>query len=107
MAYLDQLKHTVEVWRRSAGAQNDYGEAIDTWAKITDITCLVQPKGGNVAREESGILITSTHKLFCLIGTNIRVGDKIKYSSKFFDVLNVKDAAGQNHHLESDLRENE
>ena len=104
MALADLFNMSVEIWRRSAGAENDYGEAKDTWSKQTDLTCTLQPKTGDVAREENGVLITSSHVLYCIIGANIRVGDKVKKDSNEYDVLFTGNSAGRFHHLKVSLR---
>lgn len=103
MALADFLTMDVEVWRRSAGALNDYGEQSDTWAKQTTIKGVIQPSTGNTARVDSGIMKTSSHTLYCLVGANILAGDKVKYGDRFYNVLFVGDAAGRNHHYEVPL----
>jgi len=100
MAFIDYLTMDVEVWRRTAGVLNDYGEQSDTWSKQTTIKGVMQPNSGNTSRTDPGIMKTSSHILFCLIGSNILAGDKVKYDSKFYNVLFVKDAAGRAHHFE-------
>jgi len=103
MAFLDFLTMDIEVWRRSLGALNDYGEQSDTWSKQTTIKGVIQPSNGNTSRTDPGIMKASSHLLFCLIGSNILDGDKVKYGNKFYNVLFVKDAAGRAHHFEVSL----
>jgi len=100
MSLTDHLTMQIEIWRRSAGALNEYGEQSDTWLSLTTISGLIQPTGGNVSRVDPGISNTGTHTLFCLIGSNILQGDKAKYNNLFYNVISVNDAAGKQHHFE-------
>ena len=103
MSIEDYLTMTIEIWRRSLGTQNDYGEPTDLWSKVTTICGVIQPASGNLKRGDSGQIVTSSHTLFCLATCNIRVDDKVNYDSKFYNVLFVKDAAGRDHHYEVSL----
>ncbi len=103
MSLSDFLTMDIEVWRRTAGVLNDYGEQSDTWTKQTTIKGVIQPSTGNVTRTDGGIMQTSSHMLYCLVGANILAGDKVKYSNKFYNVLFIGDAAGRNHHYEIPL----
>jgi len=106
MGIEDYLTDDERVYRRTAGTKNEYGEASDTWALITTIKGTIQPKSGNTSRVESGILETSTHRLYCLVTANIHNGDKIKDPNDvMYDVLFVKDASNRGHHYEVDLRQ--
>jgi hypothetical protein len=106
MALATFLNQDVIVYRRQqSAAVNDYGEASDTWVKTTTIKGLIQPKSGNVIREENGISVTSSHRLYCLITSNIKAGDKVEDDKgNMYNALYVGDAAGQNHHWQIDLR---
>ena len=97
-----------KIYRRTAGTTNEYGEKVDTWNLVTTIKGTIQPRGGSLGREESGILINYDAILYCLIGSNIRVGDKVlDKNNKYYDVLAVKDASNRHHHLEVLLKGNE
>jgi len=94
------------IYRRTAGVKNDYGEASDTWTLTTTIKGTIQPKSGNTMRVESGVLESSTHRLYCLATANIRNGDKVKDPhDKMYDVLFVADASNRSHHYQVDLKE--
>ena len=100
------LTDDIKIYRRVAGAVNDYGEAADTWNLIVTVKGTIQPKTGNVAREEGGVLVTSTHRLYTLAGVNIKAGDKVlDKNSKWYDILYVGDAANRAHHFECALQE--
>ena len=106
MGIENYLTDDERVYRRTAGSKNDYGEASDTWALVGTIKGTIQPKSGNTARVESGILETSTHRLYCLVTANIHNGDKVlDKNNKGYNVLFVKDASNRSHHYEVDLQE--
>jgi|GEM_PF-3744192 len=103
MALANFLTMDVEVWRRAAGTENEYGEKTDTWTKVATIKGVIQPSTGNTVRVENGISVTNSHTLFTLAGANIRAGDKTKYGDNWYNVVYVGDAAGRAHHNEVEL----
>jgi hypothetical protein len=106
MSLENYLTDDERVYRRTAGAKNDYGDASDTWSLVGTIKGTIQPKSGNTARVESGILESSTHRLYCLVTANIHNGDKVlDKNDKWYDVLFVADASNRSHHYQVDLRE--
>ena len=99
------LVDSIRIYRRTAGTKNDYGEASDTWSLVTTIQGTIQPKSGNTSRVESGILESSTHRLYCLVASNIRNGDKVKDPHDvMYDVLFVADPGNRGHHYQVDLK---
>ncbi|MCA1570838.1 MAG: head-tail adaptor protein [Chloroflexi bacterium] len=111
------LRHTVTIQRATAGAVDDYGQPSRTYSPLaTDVRALIQPKpartsGGTpeeVTTFSAGTQVTD-HTVF-LRPRDIDAADRILataagvHSGKSFEVLLVKDAAGQDHHLELDVR---
>lgn len=104
MSLENYLTQTITVLRRVQGTVNEYGEASETWPTLTTIVGVIQPKSGNVSRQDNGEQITSTHRLYCLAGANIHQGDRVQLDSVVYQVLSVTDAAARAHHYQCDLR---
>jgi len=107
MSISNFLDKDVNIYRRNLGAVNDYGESKETWVKVTTVKGTIQPSSGNVSREENGVMITSTHRMYCLATVNIKADDKIELNGTWYNVLFVGDASGKGHHYEIDLKVNE
>lgn len=105
MAIENYLTQTITVLRRTQGTVNEYGESNETWPTVTTIVGVIQPKSGNVGRQENGEQISSTHRMYCLSGSNIRQGDRVQLGSDVYQVLSVVDAAARAHHYQCDLRQ--
>ena len=115
MSFASQLRHTVTIRRASLGAVDDYGQPARTVSDLATVKALVQPKTIGVGRnpEEpttygAGTQVTD-HTVF-LAYTDVNAADEVLavsagiHSGKTFEVLLVKDAGGQGHHLELDCR---
>lgn len=112
-----QLRHTVTIRRFTAGATDEYGQPSRTPSDLaTGVKALIQPKpsrmGGGQPEEPTtfgaGTQITD-HTVF-LRPTDVTAADEIVatdagvHTGRTFEILLVKDAGGQNHHLELDVR---
>jgi len=108
MSLATLLTDDVVIYKRTAGAQNDYGEKAETWNIGSTVKGTIQPKTGNVIRMEAGQLVESTHRLYTLPTVNIAAGDKVKDKNNvYYDVLFVGDDAGKTHHYKIDLKVSE
>ncbi len=106
MSFASYLTTDIKVYRRSLSTANDFGEAAETWPLVATFKGSIHTKGGSYHREESGNMTEGTHKLFCLVEANVKVGDKVKdEANKEYGVIFIKDPANRGHHLEVDLRE--
>jgi head-tail adaptor len=104
------LRHTVTISRAALGSLDEYGQPSRTYADVATVPALVQPKpsrsvGGGA--EESTTYFAGTqitdHTVF-LRPTDVTAADRIVHGDDTFEVLLVKDAGGQDHHLELDVR---
>jgi len=73
MALIDFLKDDEQIYRRSLGTENEYGEAKETWSLVTTIKGTIQPKSENHNRDDSGKIISGDGVLYVLAGANIKI----------------------------------
>ena len=104
MALSHYLTQTITVLRRVRGAKNEYGESAETWGLVGTIVGVIQPKPGNVSRQENGEQITSDGTMYCLSGANIQPADKVQLNDKEYSVVSVLDSAARAHHYEIVLK---
>ncbi|HET7664601.1 MAG TPA: head-tail adaptor protein [Mycobacterium sp.] len=110
MSFDSLLRHTVTIQRATLGAEDEYGQPSRTFADLATVRALVQPKParltGGPAEEltsyDAGTQI-SDHTIF-MRQTDITPADQIVEGTRTFQVLLVKDAAGQGRHYEIDAR---
>lgn len=115
-AFDDQLIHSVTIRRATQGAEDDYGQPALTWADLATVQALIQPRntrlGGGQAEElttHGGGTSITDHNIF-LRPTDITSADEVyatdagTYTGKTFEVILVRDAGGQGHHLEVSVR---
>jgi len=90
--------------RKSVVSTNDFGEPTFSDNTSASFDCALQPDNGDYTVEESGKVITSTHRLYCAITVDITQGDIITIESEKYKVLAVMDDAGRGNHLKIMLR---
>lgn len=111
-----QLKHTVTIRRATQGALDDYGQPTLTWSDLATVKALIQPRnqrlGGGQTEElttHGGGTSITDHNIF-MRSTDLTTADEIvatdagSYTGDTFEVLLVRDAGGQGHHLEVSVR---
>lgn len=119
MSILDRLlTHSVTIIRYSQGDEDDYGQPERTATEVATVAALVQPRGtrlGGGQMEEitthgAGPAITD-HVIFMRIPDSPPTSKDAIYADsagihtgKMFEILLVRDAGGQDHHLEIDVR---
>lgn len=112
------LTHSVTIVRYSNGSLDDYGQPLRTPSNVATVAALVQPRGtrlGGRTIEEvttygAGPSITD-HIIFMRIPASPpTAADEIYadsagiHTGKNFEILMVREAGGQDHHLELDVR---
>lgn len=110
------LRHTVTIRRATQGAEDDYGQPVLTWGDLSTVKALIQPRGTrlgggqveDVTTYGGGTQVTD-HTIF-LRPTDVVSADKVYavsagiHTGRTFEVLLVRDEAGQGHHLALDVR---
>lgn len=116
MSFDNLLRHTVSIIRSTQGAEDDYGQPSRTETTVATVKALIQPKptrlGGGAVEETTtygaGTQVTD-HTVFMRV-IPITAADEILavsagiHTGKRFEVTLVRDAGGQDHHLEVDCR---
>jgi SPP1 family predicted phage head-tail adaptor len=95
------LNKTGIVYRRSAGATNEYGEKATAWAtQVASFKCALQTNSSSNGEAQAigGLMILATHILYCYSTTNIKAGDRVEVSSKLYDVKLVSNEAERDSH---------
>jgi hypothetical protein len=118
VAFDRQLRHTVTIVRYTLGNEDDYGQPARTPTDVATVKALVQPRGtrlGGGTIEETtthgaGPTITD-HTIFMRIPASPpTAADEIYadaagiHTGKTFEVKLVREAGGQHHHLELEVR---
>jgi len=96
------LNKTAKVWRRTLDGSNEYGEKSSTWTEtVTSFKCAFQTNSSSNGEAQviAGQMILATHILYCLIGTNIKGGDRVEIGSKLYEVKLVSNEAERDSHL--------
>jgi head-tail adaptor len=109
MAFTDLLTMTASIQRLTSGTPatvDGYGQPVQTWTVITSsAACLVQP----ARRTNPAIIgpekqtVVSTHTAFMAYSTNVLARDRMVIGANTYNILFVRNAGAQNHHLEADL----
>jgi hypothetical protein len=112
------LTHSVTIIRYTLGDEDDYGQPVRTATEVATVAALVQPErhrlGGGwpeeVTTHGASPSITD-HVIFMRIpATPPTTNDEIYadsagvHTGKTFEIQQVRDAGGQDHHLELDCR---
>lgn len=107
MSFSGTLTQTFDVYRRGAVEVNAGGEEI---RRISDVPIssgnagLIQPVSGKEIIKDRDVVI-ATLLLFCDYGIDIEATDTIESNGTRYEVVNVENAGGANHHLEVALKE--
>lgn len=108
MSFDSLLVHSLVIERATAGAVDEYNQPTLTWATLTTVPGLVQPKSvREVAQLNEAGAVVSTHTAF-LRPTDITERDRIAIAAGSmagtYQIDGIRDAAGLGHHLEIDCR---
>lgn len=96
------LNKTFKVYRRSLGSVNEYGEKSTSWTtQVTTAKCAFQTNSSSDGQVQAiaGKMILASHILYCLIGTDIKGGDRVEINSKLYEVKLVSNEAERDSHL--------
>ncbi len=111
MSFEKLLTMTCDIQRFSTSGNDAWNRPVESWnTLVAGQLCLIQPQQGRnnfEIRNELNEIGISTHVLFMLVdsGNNsITAKDRIVSGSITYEILSVRDAAGQVHHFEIDLR---
>lgn len=99
------LNITVAIYRASK-SQNDMGELIKSWAvstasakaRRTTVSAKEQESLQAVAGGEATV---AESRWFFEAGTDVQLGDRIKYSGSYEKVVGVSDVDEMGHHIEA------
>lgn len=105
MAIQDFLTDDEIISRRALGSENEYGETAATWPTVGTIKGIIQPRSGDLARDDSGKAITGDGMLYCLAGANIQVDDRVTDPyGVLWIVTAVLNESGKSHHYKCVLK---
>lgn len=105
MPIASRLVHHLAIERVTDGTRDEYGVPDQTWALLTLVRGLIQPKTAvEVAQLTQGGAVASTDTIY-LLPTDVTESDRIRFDpddGRRYQVVGVRDAAGLGHHLELD-----
>ena len=98
------LNKTAKSYRRVAGTENEYGEPASSWTtQVASFKCAFQTNSSSNGEAQviAGKMILASHILYCLVGTDIKGGDRIEITSKLYEVKLVSNEAERDSHLKA------
>lgn len=102
------MRHSIQVWTPATGAEDAWGHVDPApWVEGASVRGLVQERAGKeVAGPDLGGTVIVNAVVYLPIGTAVTPRDRLERTDTgaMYDVLYVRDAAGQGHHLEIDCR---
>jgi hypothetical protein len=109
MSFESQLIHTLVIERATDGAVDEYNQPSRTWATLSQVPGLVQPKTAReVAQLNQAGAVVSTYTIF-LRPTEIQPSDRVRVAAGLmagtYEIDGIRDAAGHGHHLQADARQ--
>lgn len=100
-AFSALLIHSVDIYRRTTGAADEWGAASETVAADSeDVACLVQQMEETIEFTRKGKKINTRMCIFFEINADVKEDDMIEFEGKRYEVISVEDAGGIGHHLE-------
>jgi hypothetical protein len=96
------LNKTAKIYRRNSGSTNEYGESATSWTtQVASFKCAFQTNSSSNGEAQviAGKMILASHILYCLIGTDIKAGDRVEIISKLYEVKLVSNEAERDSHL--------
>lgn len=112
MAISDYYNKTATLTKKTESSTNEYGESTFTESTST-FSCALQPNTGlgsttttgvGFRTDDKGVVVETTHFLYCAITIAIEPGDKVTIDGNDYKVIHVNDGAGRGHHLECGLK---
>lgn len=108
MSFDGRLVHTLVIERPTDGAVDEYNQPTTTYAPLSEVPGLVQPKTAReVAQLNQAGAVVSTFTIY-LRPTEVQPSDRVTVvdggMAGTYEIDGVRDAAGIGHHLELDAR---
>ena len=100
------LRHTLTVERPTNAGDDDYGLPTRVYEPVATVRGLVQPVPGPRQYEEvrevsEAGAVVSDHVIFLPAGTDVTEADRLALADgRRYEISSVRDAGGQDHHLE-------
>lgn len=104
MSFISLLNKQAIIIKQTEESLNEYGELTFSESESASFNCAFQPSSGDFTIEEKGVVIVSTHVLYCETSVDVDEGDFIKVDNQRYNVLFVADDGGRNHHKKVELR---
>lgn len=109
MSFDSQLIHSLVIERPTDGAVDEYNQPARTWATLSEVPGLVQPKTAReLAQLNNAGAVVSTYSIY-LRPTEIQASDRVRVAAGSmagtYEIDGVRDEAGQAHHLKADARQ--
>jgi head-tail adaptor len=110
MSFGSLLRHTVTIKRVTLGSVDEFGQPSQTWNDLATVRALIQPRAGRTTGglpEElntSGTGAQITDHIAFMRVTDVTAADRLVESGRTFQIMQVRDGGGQDHHLEVDCR---
>lgn len=104
-----RLVHSLVIERATSGAEDEYGQPSRTWATLSEVPGLVQPKTAReLAQLNSAGAVVSTYSIYAR-PTEVQPSDRIRVlegsMTGVYEIDGVRDEAGLAHHLKIDARQ--
>lgn len=108
MSFDDRLLHTLTIERSVDGPVDDYNTPSRTWATLSEVPGLVQPKTAReVAQLNQAGAVVSTYSIY-LRPTEVQPADRVRVANDgvagVYEIDGIQNQAGLNHHLKADAR---
>jgi len=98
------LKHTASVLQMVETTDSKGAVCKNYTTKISTLQCSIQPVSRRESKNNSRIEADETYMMYCPYNSNLLLTDRIVYNNEVFEILNIKNPAGLNRHLEVELK---
>ena len=105
MSYTALLINTCTIRRFTAGAQDDYGNPVETWADLSTESCRWSTPVNKEVKAGAEVVLADL-QLFLAADTDITEQDRVVIGTVTYEVLSAADRQNgtANHHVECLLR---
>lgn len=100
-----RLLHTLQIWRATSGSADDYNQPSQTFAAISTVRGLIQPKSGDeLAQLSDAGPVRGKYRVFIPQPVDVTEGDQLLHleTSEVYEPTFVANAGGVGHHYEID-----
>ena len=92
------LRHRVAL-HSLTGAQDDYGEPIETWAAYATVWARVSPLQGKELINAQQVLAECTHDVEIRYNSNVTAADRVIHKSRTLEIMSIIDPDERNKNL--------